>query len=51
MLSELRRLFLFLRRMHALDGRLDLETTPDHIKRDIGLLDGQEPRRDDGWFV
>ncbi|WP_267890864.1 hypothetical protein [Xaviernesmea oryzae] len=27
--------------------RLELEHVPDHVKRDIGILDGREPKRDD----
>ncbi len=27
--------------------RIDLEATPDRIKRDLGCLDGREPRYED----
>ncbi len=29
-------------------SRLDLETMPDHIKRDLGLLDGRDRYCDEG---
>lgn len=29
-------------------SRLDLETMPDHLKRDLGFLDGRDRYRDEG---
>jgi hypothetical protein len=37
-----------LRRVLRPEPRLDLETMPDHMKRDIGFLDGRGPRFGDG---
>jgi hypothetical protein len=36
-----------LRRMRGRRLRLDLESTSDYLKKDLGLLDGRMPRMDD----
>jgi hypothetical protein len=36
-----------LRQMARPDPRLDFDTMPDHMKRDLGFLDGQEPHYED----
>jgi hypothetical protein len=36
-----------LRQMERPDPRLDLDTMPDHMKRDLGFLDGQSPHFED----
>ncbi|MBL3684839.1 hypothetical protein CN934_23545 [Ensifer sp. MMN_5] len=36
-----------LRRVRGRSARLDLESTSDYMKRDLGFMDGREPRPDD----
>ncbi|ACP26148.1 hypothetical protein NGR_c23900 [Sinorhizobium fredii NGR234] len=36
-----------LRRMGGRSLKLDLESTSEYMKKDLGLLDGRMPRRDD----
>jgi hypothetical protein len=48
-LGALARFFLGLaRRRQALAPDLDIETLSDDRKRDLGLLDGRRPYREDG---
>lgn len=36
-------------KMRSRVPRLDVEELPDHLKRDLGFLDGREPYRDRGF--
>jgi hypothetical protein len=40
-------LFAFLARCRLPVGKLDLDAMPDRVKRDLGFLDGREPRYED----
>lgn len=35
------------RRIRGVSLRLDLDSTSDYIKKDLGILDGRMPRQDD----
>ena len=39
--------FEFLTRRRLPVGELDLDAMPDRVKRDLGFLDGREPRYED----
>ena len=39
--------FALLARRRLPVGKLDLDTMPDRVKRDLGFLDGREPRYED----
>jgi hypothetical protein len=39
--------FAFLTRSRLPVGKLDLDAMPDRVKRDLGFLDGREPRYED----
>ncbi|MGO4563879.1 hypothetical protein AB4Z52_02245 [Rhizobium sp. 2YAF20] len=45
--SILKGLFVFLARRVAPAAKLDLDGMPDRVKRDLGFLDGREPRYED----
>jgi hypothetical protein len=45
--SILKGLFAFLARRIAPAAKLDLDGMPDRVKRDLGFLDGREPRYED----
>lgn len=38
---------VFRRHSRAHHGHLDFETMPDHMMRDLGFLDGRDPRYED----
>jgi hypothetical protein len=46
-LPVLRALFAFLTRVRLPVGKLDLDAMPERVKRDLGFLDGREPRYED----
>jgi hypothetical protein len=37
----------FLAKLSVPTAKLDLEATPDRVKRDLGFLDGRDPRYED----
>jgi hypothetical protein len=46
-LPLLEAVFEFLTRRRLPVGKLDLDAMPDRVKRDLGFLDGREPRYED----
>jgi hypothetical protein len=46
-LPVMRALFALLTKCRLPVGKLDLDAIPDRVKRDIGFLDGREPRYED----
>ncbi|MBZ5758767.1 MULTISPECIES: hypothetical protein [Rhizobium] len=44
------KLLHFFTRLLPAGGKLDLDATPDRVKRDLGFLDGRDPRYRDPWL-